>query len=123
LSRGLLGGRWRSGPFAPGDVRHRMPRFQGKNAEANLRLVEALDRVAAARGVTVAQIAIAWVAAQGADIAPLIGTKQRGRLTEALQAPTLTPVDIAAIEGALPPGAASGARYGEAQLVMLDSER
>jgi aryl-alcohol dehydrogenase-like predicted oxidoreductase len=123
LSRGLLGGRWRSGAFAPGDVRHRMPRFQGENAEANLRLVEALGRVAAARGVTVAQVAIAWVAAQGADIVPLIGTKSSDRLAEALAAPALGPDDLAAIEAAVPPGAASGARYGEAQLAVLDSER
>ena len=74
--------------------------------------------------VTVAQIAIAWVAAQGDDIVPLIGARQRTRLDEALGASSvrLTADDLAAIERAVPKGAAAGDRYAAAQMATLDSE-
>ncbi|GAB3955504.1 hypothetical protein GCM10027614_65030 [Micromonospora vulcania] len=87
--------------------------------------MEALRTIAEARGVTVAQIAIAWVLARGGNIVPLIGARRRDRLTEALGAAilTLTEADLAAIEAAVPPGAAAGTRYDEAQMAMLDSER
>jgi aryl-alcohol dehydrogenase-like predicted oxidoreductase len=75
-------------------------------------------------GATVAQIAIAWVAAQGEDIVPLVGARRRDRLAEALAlAVTLTRDDLAAIEQAIPKGAAAGERYAAPQMAMLDSER
>jgi aryl-alcohol dehydrogenase-like predicted oxidoreductase len=125
LSRGLIGGEWRGDPFPPGDIRRLSPRFQGENAGTNLRLVAALHAVAETRGLTTAQAAIAWVAGQGADIVPLVGTKRRDRLAEALGAldARLEPGDLAAIEAAVPRGAVAGARYPEAHMTQLDSER
>ena len=123
LSRGLISGHWAAA--GPGDFRAHSPRFQGENLAVNLALVEALRAVAQARGVTVAQIAIAWVMAQGEDIVPLIGARRPERLAEALGALdlALTPQDLAAIEAAAPKGAAAGDRYAAAQMAMLDSER
>jgi aryl-alcohol dehydrogenase-like predicted oxidoreductase len=93
--------------------------------ERNLSLVEALKTVADARGISVAQLAIAWVAAQGDDIVPLIGARRRDRLAEALGAMNvvLSEEDLAAIERAVPKGAAAGDRYATAQMAHLDSER
>jgi len=123
LSRGLIGGHWSAAPTQPGDLRA-SPRFQGANLAANLALVEALRKVAAAKGISVAQAATAWVAAQGADIVPLVGARRRDRLAEALGSleVVLSRDDISAIERAVPKGAAAGARYAEAQMAMLDSE-
>lgn len=125
LSRGLISGHWQRGDAKSGDFRAMSPRFQEGNVERNLALVEALRRIADAKGVTVAQIAIAWVAAQGEDIVPLIGARRRDRLAEALgsQAVELDGGDLSAIESAVPRDAAAGARYPEAQLVHMDSER
>jgi len=125
LSRGLISGNWRKDEAAPGDFRHHSPRFQGENADRNLALVEALRIIANVKGVSVAQIAIAWVAAQGNDIVPLVGSRRRPQLYEALGAldVTLTPADLAAIEQAVPKGAAAGDRYAPAQMATLDSER
>jgi pyridoxine 4-dehydrogenase len=126
LSRGLLGGAWSSGrPASAGDMRAHMPRFRGENLERNLALVEALRTIAEAKGVTVGQIAIAWVLARGEDIVPLVGTTRRDRLAEAVGALELelSEDDLAAIERAVPPGAAAGGRYDERQMAMLDSER
>lgn len=125
LSRGLISGHWQKDAAKGGDFRAMSPRFQEGNVERNLALVEALRRIAEAKGVTVAQIAIAWVAAQGHDIVPLVGARRRDRLAEALgaQAVRLDADDMSAIESAVPKGAAAGARYPEAQLVHMDSER
>jgi aryl-alcohol dehydrogenase-like predicted oxidoreductase len=125
LSRGLISGHWRKDATAAGDFRVHSPRFQGENADKNLALVEALRVIANVKGATVAQIAIAWVTAQGDDIVPLIGARRRGQLDEALGAVdvTLTPADLTAIEQAVPKGAAAGERYAAAQMAMLDSER
>ncbi|WP_457586054.1 aldo/keto reductase [Ensifer canadensis] len=125
LSRGLISGHWQKGAAERGDFRAASPRFQEGNVDRNLALVDALKRVADAKGASVAQIAIAWVAAQGEDIVPLVGARRRDRLAEALasQAVHLTPEDLAAIEQAVPKGAAAGARYPEAQLAHMDSER
>ena len=125
LSRGLLSGHWTPArSLAAGDFRGVSPRFQGSNLEQNLELVEALRQVAEARGVTVAQVAIAWVASQGADIVPLVGARTRERLTESLGALhlELSREDRTAIENAIPAGAASGARYAEPMMAHLDSE-
>jgi len=126
LSRGLLGGAWSSGrPASAGDMRAHMPRFRGENLERNLALVDALRTIAKTKGVTVAQIAIAWVLARGENIVPLMGTTRRDRLAEAVGALELelSEDDLAAIERAVPPGAAAGGRYDERQMAMLDSER
>ncbi|PZP47768.1 MAG: aldo/keto reductase [Azospirillum brasilense] len=125
LSRGLISGHWQAGQAAAGDFRSHSPRFQQGNVERNLALVEELRRIAAAKGASVAQIAIAWVAAQGGDIVPLVGARRRDRLEEALGALgiTLTPEDLAAIERAVPRDAAAGDRYDPKQMAVLDSER
>src|SRR5277367_980442 len=86
LSRGLISGHWTKESAGKGDFRAMSPRFQGENVDHNLALVDALRKVAEAKGVTVAQIAIAWVAAQGSDIVPLVGARRRDRLAEALGA-------------------------------------
>lgn len=126
LSRGLISGHWQASQnLAGSDFRAHSPRFQGENAERNLKLVEALRQIAEAKNVSVAQIAIAWVAAQGQDIVPLIGARRRERLTEALGSlgVALSADDLAAIEQAVPKGAAAGDRYAAAQMAHLDSEK
>jgi aryl-alcohol dehydrogenase-like predicted oxidoreductase len=125
LSRGLISGHWRKEGAGPGDFRARSPRFEPGNVERNLALVEALRQVAAAKAASVAQIAIAWVMAQGQDIVPLIGARRTEQLAEALgtRTVTLTGEDLAAIERAVPKDAAAGARYAPAQMAQLDSER
>ncbi|GII76301.1 aldo/keto reductase [Sphaerisporangium rufum] len=125
LSRGLLSGHWsRDRATAADDFRTHSPRYAAENLEHNLALVERLRDVAAARGATVAQVATAWVAAQGKDIVPLVGARTRERLAESLGAAALVlgAADLAAIEEAVPPGAAAGDRYAPAQMAMLDSE-
>ena len=124
LSRGLLSGHWQ-GPSGAGDFRAHSPRFQQGNVEQNLQLVEALKQVAWEKSASPAQVAIAWVAAQGSDVVPLVGARSRRRLQESLAALDLklTAEDLAAIEQAVPKGAAAGERYAAAQMAMLDSER
>ncbi|MBS0410871.1 MAG: aldo/keto reductase [Proteobacteria bacterium] len=127
LARGLISGHWSrdAATRAARDFRGMTPRFHGENLEHNLALVEALRAVAVAKGVSVAQIAIAWVAAQGDDIVPLVGARRRDSLNESLGAldVTLTPADLAAIEAAAPKGAARGERYPPAMLAHMDSVR
>jgi aryl-alcohol dehydrogenase-like predicted oxidoreductase len=124
LSRGLISGHWRKDALGGGDFRGMSPRFQGENMDRNLALVEALRAIAQAEGVSVAQIAIAWVAAQGDDIVPLVGARRRDRLVESLGAldVELTAEDLAAIEQAVPKGAAAGDRYPAAAMADLNSE-
>lgn len=123
LSRGLISGHWEK-DVKPGDFRAHSPRFQGANADANLALVKALRRVAGEKHISVAQIAIAWVAHQGSDIVPLVGARRRDRLTEALGAMdvVLSAEDVIAIERAVPKGAASGQRYPSAAMADLPVE-
>jgi aryl-alcohol dehydrogenase-like predicted oxidoreductase len=111
-------------PLAGGDWRAHTPRFQGANLDRNLALAETLREVAAARGMTAAQAAFAWVLAQGKDIVPLVGTRTCDR-QEALASLDLTleSEDLAALESAVPPDAAAGERYPDGQMAMLDSER
>ena len=126
LSRGLLSGHWSAGrDLAQNDFRQSSPRFQGANLDHNLSLVDELRDIAEYRGVSVAQLAIAWVRSRGADIVPLIGARRRERLDEALGAldVELTGGELERIEAAVPRDAAAGNRYAEAQLVHLDSER
>jgi aryl-alcohol dehydrogenase-like predicted oxidoreductase len=123
LSRGLLSSG--TARLAPGDPRTRFPRFTDENHARNLELLAGLEAIAADLGVTAAQLAIAWVASRGEDIIPLIGTKRRERLAEALKALdlTLSADELAAIEAAVPAEAVAGGRYETAQVAMLDSER
>jgi aryl-alcohol dehydrogenase-like predicted oxidoreductase len=124
LSRGLISGRW-SKEQSTGDPRARFPRFTSPNLEHNLGLAESLRAIADQKGVTVAQLAIAWVAAQGNDIVPLVGARRRESLSEALgtSAVTLTTADLSQIEATVPSGAAAGERYAPQSMRDLDSER
>ena len=122
LSRGLLSG---SRPTSPTDLRARLPRFAGENREHNSRLIEALQTLAAEKGATPSQLAIAWVLAKAPAIVPLIGARTRTQLAEslgALQVP-ITPDDVRQIELAVPAAAVAGTRYDEHQMRVLDSER
>ena len=125
LSRGLISGHWSKDRATAQDFRGRSPRFQGENLDRNLELVDSLRAIAGDLGATPAQVAIAWVAAQGNDIVPLIGARRRERLTEALGAldVKLTNAHLAALAKAFPPGVASGNRYPDAQLAHMDSEK
>lgn len=126
LSRGLLSGHWsKERALTPGDFRSHSPRFQGENLDRNLGLVEALREIAAARGVSVAQVAIGWALTRGEDIVPLVGARNRTRLAEALGAleVELGADDLARIEEAVPVGAAAGERYNAYLMAGLDSER
>ncbi|RKT68633.1 aryl-alcohol dehydrogenase-like predicted oxidoreductase [Saccharothrix variisporea] len=125
LSRGLLSGHWQPTRALANDFRAISPRFQPGNVEHNLALVESLRAIATAKDATVAQVAIAWVAAQGEDIVPLVGARTRSRLTESLAATTLTLTDsdLATISEAIPADAAAGTRYATPLMADLDSER
>jgi aryl-alcohol dehydrogenase-like predicted oxidoreductase len=114
LGRGLLTGRYRSrADFAAGDFRLTNPRFAEGALEANVRLALAVASLADAKGCTPAQLALAWLLAQGEDIVPIPGTKSRTRLEENCGAVdvALTPADRTRLDTAVPPGAAAGERY------------
>jgi aryl-alcohol dehydrogenase-like predicted oxidoreductase len=126
LSRGLISGRYSADAGIPaGDIRGRMPRFQGDNLRHNLTLVEQLREIADSKGVSVVQIAFAWILSRGEDIVPLVGARRRDQLEEALAASNveLTADDLERIEQAIPADAAAGDRYGAPQMAELDSER
>src|SRR4051794_15239088 len=106
LSRGLISGHWSpERSTGAGDFRSRAPRFAGENLDRNLALVESLREIADAKGVSVAQVAIAWVRSRGDDIVPLVGARTRERLNEALGAlrVELSAEDLERIERAVPP--------------------
>jgi aryl-alcohol dehydrogenase-like predicted oxidoreductase len=126
LSRGLISGRYDPDRTpSGGDIRGRMPRFRAENLRQNLELVDRLGEIAEAKDATTAQVAIAWVLARGADIVPVIGSRRRDQLAEAIGALELqlTDEDLERIEQAVPADAAAGSRYDEAQMAHLDSER
>lgn len=125
LSRGLIGGHWTKTSGGAGDFRTMSPRFHEANLDRNLALVEALRGVAGELDVSVAQAAIAWVAARGDDVVPLIGARTRNRLTEALGAVdvTLTETQLAQLESAVPAAEVAGDRYPAEHMAALDSER
>lgn len=126
LSRGLLSGHWSPDrELGVGDFRGHSPRFRGDNLRRNLALVETLRGVAADLDASVAQVAIAWVAAQGDEIVPLVGSRRRDQLAEALggSALRLGEAELDQIEAAVPPEAVAGDRYAPEQMAMLDSER
>jgi aryl-alcohol dehydrogenase-like predicted oxidoreductase len=114
IGRGFLSGEIRSiDDLAPDDFRRRNPRFTGENFQRNLDLVDTVRRLAEAKGCTPAQLALAWLLAQGDDIVPIPGTKREKYLRENVAAAdiTLTPEELAAIDAAAPRGAAAGDRY------------
>jgi aryl-alcohol dehydrogenase-like predicted oxidoreductase len=126
LSRGLISGHWtRDRETAATDFRSRSPRFSRDNIDRNLELADALTRIAASKGATAAQAAIAWVLSRGEDIVPLVGARRRDRLDEALGALQLelTDDDLDTIERAVPADRAAGDRYDPRQMQMLDSEK
>jgi aryl-alcohol dehydrogenase-like predicted oxidoreductase len=114
LGRGFLTGKYRSETdLEDNDFRRSTPRFQGENLRRNLSLVERLEKIAAEKKCTAAQLALGWVLAQGDDIVPIPGTRRREYLDENVDAihVTLTPEDLARINQELPPGIAAGERY------------
>ena len=122
LSRGLLSG---SQPSPSGDFRAYLPRFTGVNLERNRLLVAKLKEIAAGKGVTPVQLAIAWVLAKGSFIVPVVGARTRAQLAESLGAleVKLTAEELAALEASVPAGAVAGTRYDAAQMRVLDSEK
>ena len=121
LGRGFLSGRFSSpDELAEDDFRRTQPRFQGENLEANRRIVAKLQEIAAEKEITPAQLALAWVLAQGDDIVPIPGTKRRKYLEENAQAADveLTEEDFARIDEELPE--VSGDRYDEAGMASVD---
>jgi aryl-alcohol dehydrogenase-like predicted oxidoreductase len=126
LSRGLLTG---SRPAGKHDHRAHMPRFAGDNLEKNQALVFALARMAADKGVSPAQLAIAWVRAKGAacgvTIVPTMGARTRAQLSDALSglAVTLEASEVAALEAAVPASEVAGTRYPAPAMAALDSEK
>ena len=116
LGRGFLTGTVGSAKDLPeGDMRRTMPRFAEGNFERNMAIVEALRELAAAKGVTAGQLALAWVQSRGEDVVPIPGTKRRKYLEENVAAASLelTSEDLAAIEAAAPAEAVAGERYPE----------
>jgi len=114
IGRGFLSGRFRTlADLDEDDRRRAMPRFAAANFEQNRALVEGIEELAGEKGVTAAQLALAWVLAQGEDVVPIPGTKRRRYLEENVTAVSieLTAGDLARLDEAFPPGAASGDRY------------
>ncbi len=124
LGRGFLTGRFRSFEDLPeGDYRRNAPRFQGENFAKNLDLVTKVEEIAKEKGCTPAQLALAWLHAQGADVVPIPGTKTRVRLEENAGAPgvVLTAGDLARIDRVAPKGIAAGPRYPEMAMKAIDA--
>jgi aryl-alcohol dehydrogenase-like predicted oxidoreductase len=124
LGRGFLTGAITSpDDFDADDFRRNQPRFQGEAFAANLRLVDAVRAMAAEKGATAGQLALAWVLAQGKDVVPIPGTKRVAYLEEnvAAAAVELTPEDLARLDAIAPPGVAAGTRYPDAAYAYGDS--
>jgi aryl-alcohol dehydrogenase-like predicted oxidoreductase len=125
LGRGFLTGQIRKfDDLRAGDFRRSSPRFQGKNFEKNLELVARIEQMASEKGCTPAQLALAWVLAQGDDLVPIPGTKRRKYLDENLGAleVALTSAELARIDEIAPKGVAAGTRYSETYLKLMASE-
>jgi aryl-alcohol dehydrogenase-like predicted oxidoreductase len=123
LGRGFLTGRFRSiDDLPPDDYRRQSPRFQGENFQKNLDLVERVEGIARRKRCTPSQLALAWVLAQGDDVVPIPGTKQRKYLEENIRAleVDLTPADLEEIDDVAPLGVAAGARYNESSMKTID---
>jgi aryl-alcohol dehydrogenase-like predicted oxidoreductase len=124
LGRGFLSGAIRNlDDLAEDDWRRFMPRFEGENFNRNLELVERVEQLAAAKGCTPAQFALAWVLAHGPDVVPIPGTRHRSRLEENAAAVevTLTPSELAEIDAVIPRDMAVGTRYPERVMKMLEN--
>jgi aryl-alcohol dehydrogenase-like predicted oxidoreductase len=123
LGRGFLTGQFRNiDDLDPADWRRNSPRFQGENFQRNLELVKLIETIAAAKGCTPSQLALAWLLAQGKDIFPIPGTTKIHRLEENIDAlqVELTPRDLAEIDRSFPPDAATGQRYPEGGMRTLN---
>jgi len=123
LGRGFLTGTVRRAEDYPDtDYRRQDPRFQGANFDANQRIVQAVGQVAQARSATAAQVAIAWLLAQGPDVIPIPGSKRRSHLRENAKAVDvrLTAEDLRVLDCMAPRGAASGARYAAQHMAMVE---
>jgi aryl-alcohol dehydrogenase-like predicted oxidoreductase len=122
LSRGLLSG---SQPQSKADIRSYLPRFSGDNYQRNRTLVDALAAIAQRKQTTPAQLAVAWVLAQGSDILPIRGARTRKQLDDALGslAVDLVPEELAILDEVLGEHQIAGTRYDARQMKMLDSER
>ena len=126
LGRGFLTGQFRSiADFAPDDQRRTQPRFQGENFARNLALVEHIKALAAKKGCTAAQLALAWVLAQGPDIVPIPGTRRIANFDENLGALAvkLSAAELAEIERVFPATAVAGTRYPEQMMALLDTRK
>jgi aryl-alcohol dehydrogenase-like predicted oxidoreductase len=122
LGRGFLTGAiTRPEDFEEGDFRRTNPRFQGDNFARNLQLVKQVETLAAEKGCTPAQLALAWVLAQGQDIVPIPGTRRRARLDENIGAldVQLDKDELASIDRIFPPEAVAGARYAPAAMTHI----
>ncbi len=123
LGRGFLTGTISAtDKFAKGDLRSTLPRFQGENLAHNMRLVEAVTALAAKRGCTPAQLALAWVLSRGEQIVPIPGTKRRSRLEENAAAAriTLSEDEVRTIDELLSPDAIAGARYPDSLMELVN---
>jgi aryl-alcohol dehydrogenase-like predicted oxidoreductase len=123
LGRGFLSGKVRSpDQFEENDFRRTLPRFQGDNFQRNLDLVAKVEKIAGEKGCTPAQLALAWVLARGEHVVPIPGTKRRSNLEENVRSldVKLTADEIRRIDEVVPPGAASGPRYGEAAMASVN---
>ena len=123
LGRGFLTGHVRRAEEYPqGDFRRGDPRYQGENFDANVRAASAVRDLAAQKGVSAGQIALAWLLHKGSDIVPIPGTKRRTYLEENVAAAdvVLTPTEMAALDAALAPERVAGPRYGEKQMAQID---
>lgn len=123
LGRGFLTGAVkRAEDYEEGDFRRNDPRYQGVNFDMNMRAVDVVRTVAARHGANAAQVALAWVLAQGDDVVPIPGTKRADRLAEnvAAAAVVLTAADLGELDAALPAGGTAGPRYGETMMAMVD---
>ncbi len=123
LGRGFLTGQFKSLDDLPADdVRRSHPRFQGEHFQKNLDLVHKIEQLAATKGCTPSQLALAWVLAQGEDIVPIPGTKRAKYLDDnlaALHVP-LAPEELSQIDALLPPGSTSGERYHAQAMKAID---
>lgn len=123
LGRGFLTGAFKTpDDFAPDDYRRLSPRFQGENFQKNLALVEEVQTIAVGLGCTPAQLALAWVMAQGTDIVPIPGTKRIPLLEQNIAASelVLAPEILARLDSVMPAGAATGQRYAPVSMQMLN---
>jgi aryl-alcohol dehydrogenase-like predicted oxidoreductase len=123
LGRGFLTGEVkRAEDYPENDHRHGDPRYQGKNYDANMQAAKAVSDIAAKKGATPAQIALAWLLHKGGDIVPIPGTKRRKYLEENVAAADvrLEPADMTALDDALAAARIAGARYNERTMVTID---